>query len=179
MSIGLKRGTVYLEDHQPEWEQNAVDTISDIQLALNGIDADIRHIGSTAVKTIKAKPIIDIAIAVNDLDEVLARNNALAEYGIIFRFDERPENLLYVKGNFTEDTRTHHIHVVLKNSDKWKNYICFTDYLNDNIQAAKEYEALKLELQKKYGNDRVAYTDAKAELISRLTAEARKIYADR
>lgn len=28
MSIGMKRGTVYLEEHQVEWEENAKDIIN-------------------------------------------------------------------------------------------------------------------------------------------------------
>ena len=179
MSIGMKRGTVFLEEHQPAWEENARTVINDIQSALDGLNADVQHIGSTSVKSIKAKPIIDIAVAVNDLDEVIAHNEKLAERSIIFRFDERPDHLLYVKGDFEKDTRTHHIHVIPKGSEKWKNYLCFRDYLNENLSIAKEYEALKLELCEEYSNDRNSYTNAKEDFIRRVTADARKIYADR
>ena len=64
------------------------------------MNPDIQHIGSTSINSIKAKPIINIAVAVNDYDEVIARNDKLAKYDIVFRFDERPEQLLYVKGDF-------------------------------------------------------------------------------
>ena len=172
MSIGLKRGTVLLEEHQLAWEENARDTISDIQTALDGLNPIVEHVGRTSIKSIKAKPIIDIAIAVNDFDEVIARNNKLAEYSIIFRFDERPEHLLYVKGDFEADTRTHHIHVVLKNSKEWKNYLNFRDYLNSNEQAASEYEAVKIEMAELYPNDRDSYLEGKSKIISRLLLEA-------
>jgi len=179
MSIGMKRGTVFLEEHQTAWEESAKAVISDIQCALEGLKADVQHIGSTSVRSIKAKPIIDIAVAVNNLDEVIERNEKLAKHGIIFRFDERPDHLLYVKGDFENDTRTHHIHVLAKGSEKWKDHLCFRDYLNDDLSTAKEYESLKLELCEKYGNDRNAYTDAKENFIRRVTAEARKKYAER
>ena len=179
MSIGMKCGTVFLEEHQPAWEESARTVIADIRRALDGLNADVQHIGSTAVKSVKAKPIIDIAVAVNDLDDVIAQNEKLAESGIIFRFDERPCHLLYVKGEFEKDTRTHHIHVIPKGSEEWKNYLCFRDCLNENPGIAKEYEALKLELCEKYGNDRNAYTNAKEDFIRRVTAEARKKYADK
>ena len=179
MSIGMKRGTVFLEEHQTAWEENAKEVITDIKSALDGLNADVQHIGSTSVKSIKAKPIIDIAVAVNKLDDVISHNEQLAERGIIFRYEISSCHLLYVKGDFEKDTRTHHIHVIPKGSEKWKNYLCFRDYLNENLSIAKEYEALKLELCEKYGNDRNAYTDAKDEFIRSVTAEARKIYADR
>lgn len=174
MSIGLKRGTVLLEDHQPEWEQNARETIGQLREALRGIDADFRHVGSTSVRSIKAKPIIDIAVAVRDMDEVIGRNDELLRYGVIFRADERPEHLLYVKGDFDADTRTHHIHVVLKDSKEWNDYLNFSDYLNANRQAAAGYEAVKIMLAERYPADRDAYTEEKGATVSRILAEAEK-----
>ena len=97
----------------------------------------------------------------------------LEKADIVFRFDERPDQLLFVMGDFTKDTRSHHIHVVLYGSDEWNNYINFRDYLNSNIEAAKEYEAVKLRLAEQYPDDRIAYTDGKQEVIDRLLADAR------
>ena len=47
------------------------------------------------------------------------------------------------------------------------------------FHSIKEYEALKLELWKKYEHDRDAYTDAKTEFIRKWTTESRRIYGDR
>lgn len=174
MSIGMKRGTVYLEEHQTAWEQNAMETIAELHKALSGLDADIQHVGSTSVKAIRAKPIIDIAVAADDLDEVVARSSRLAEYGIIFRFDERPVHLLYVKGDLERDTRTHHIHVVRKGSGEWINYLNFRDYLNADMNAARRYEAVKLELAELYPDDRELYTEKKSGTVARLLQEAAK-----
>lgn len=174
MSIGLKRGTVYLSDHQITWEKNAKETMDELYAELHDLKPDIQHVGSTSIVSIKAKPIIDIAVAVSDFEEVIARNDMLAEHNIIFRLDERPEQLLYVKGDFEADTRTHHIHVVLKNSREWMNYLNFRDYLNANRQAALEYEAMKEQLAARYPNDRNAYTEGKRETITRLLLEAEK-----
>ena len=172
MSIGMKRGTVFLEEHQSVWEEEAEKTIGELYSLLSALEPDIQHIGSTSIKSIKAKPIIDIAVAVTDFDEVLAMNSKLAEHGIIFRFAESPEQLLYVKGDFEADTRTHHIHVVKKGSQEWMNYLNFRDYLNADKRAASEYDALKSQLAEQYPNDRNAYTDGKSSLVSRLLLEA-------
>ena len=169
----MKRGTVYLEPHQAEWERAAEETISTIKSILGSIAADIQHIGSTSIRTISAKPIIDIAVAVNDYEPILRKRNVLEKADIIFRFDERPEQLLFVMGDFAKDTRSHHIHVVLYGSDEWNNYINFRDYLNSNTEAAREYEAVKLSLAEQYPDDRIAYTDGKQEVIDKLLAEAR------
>ena len=169
----MKRGTVFLEPHRTEWEKAAEETIRTLKGILGDIAADIQHIGSTSIKAIKAKPIIDIAVAVNDFEAVLQKRAELEKADVIFRFDERPEQLLFVMGDFEKDTRSHHIHVVLYGSDEWNNYINFRDYLNSNIEAAREYEAVKLRLAEQYPNDRIAYTDGKQEDIDRLLAEAR------
>ena len=172
MDIGMKRGTVFLVEHQPAWEREAQETIAEIQAALEGLNADVEHVGSTSVKSIRAKPIIDIAVAVDDFDEVISRSERLAKHHIVFRKNASPEQLLYVKGDCEADTRTHHIHVVLKGSGEWKNYLNFRDYLNANGRAALEYEAVKARLAEMYPNDRGAYTAGKGETVSRLLREA-------
>ena len=169
----MKRGTVYLEPHQKEWETAAEETIRTLKRILGSTAVDIQHIGSTSIKTISAKPIIDIAVAVNDYELILSKRDVLEKADIVFRFDERPEQLLFVMGDFEKDTRSHHIHVVLYGSDEWNNYINFRDYLNSNIEAAREYEAVKLRLAEQYPDDRIAYTDGKQEVIDRLLADAR------
>lgn len=173
MSIGMKRGTVYLEPHQEVWERTAEKTICTLKRILRSTATDIQHIGSTSIKAISAKPIIDIAVAVNDYELILSKRDVLEIADIVFRFDERPEQLLFVMGDFEKDTRSHHIHAVLYGSDEWNNYINFRDYLNSNIKAAREYEAIKLRLAEQYPDDRIAYTDGKQEVINRLLAEAR------
>lgn len=176
MSIGMKRGTVYLEPHQDGWETAARETIRLLKSILGDAAADIQHVGSTSIRSIPAKPIIDIAVGVQDYEAVLNKRDELEGAGIIFRFDERPEQLLFVMGDFEQDTRTHHIHVVLYDSEEWKNYISFRDHLNSDEGAARRYADLKRELAGKYPDDRIAYTDGKAELICSLIAEARRKY---
>ena len=169
----MKRGTVYLEPHQSEWERSAGETIRTLKNILGSVAVDIQHIGSTSIKTISAKPIIDIAVAVNDYELILSKRDVIEKADIVFRFDERPEQLLFVMGDFKKDTRSHHIHVVLYGSDEWNNYINFRDYLNSNMEAAREYEAVKLRLSEQYPDDRIAYTDGKQEVINKLLEEAR------
>ena len=53
----------------------------------------------------------------------------------------------------------------MSNYDKWENYIHFRDYLNDNENMALQYQKVKEELESKYADDRVAYTNGKQEMI--------------
>ena len=97
--LGLKRGTVYLSGHDPLWDAAAQQTIQVLKCVLGEAAADIQHVGSTSIRGIKAKPIIDLAVGVRDYEAVMAKREALGKEGIVFRFDERPEQLLFVMGD--------------------------------------------------------------------------------
>ena len=165
MSLGLKRGTVHLESHDKQWEEVAVQTIRKLKAILGEDAIDIQHIGSTAIPAIKAKPIIDIAVGVDDFNRVLLNNEQLQQEGIVYRGSDVEYQLLYVMGDMKNDTRTHHIHVVKWNGTEWKNYIYFRDYLNSTENAALQYQQLKEELERKYADDRIAYTSGKQDMI--------------
>ena len=83
--IGLKRGTVELYSHQVMWEEVAAKTILLLKALLNDVAIDVQHVGSTAVKNICAKPIIDIVVGVHALENIKPYIGLLEENGIIFR----------------------------------------------------------------------------------------------
>ena len=170
MSIGLKRGKVTVEPHQQEWEHAAQQTIESLNALLAGVAVDIQHVGSTAVKGICAKPIIDIAVGVPCLDDILARNDALEENGFIFRGQDLPDQYLYVRGG--SEYRTHHIHVVRHGSTEWNNYVNMRDYLNSHEEVARAYSELKAKLAEQYPDDRSAYTEAKSQMINEILIKA-------
>ncbi len=171
--IGLKRGLVKLEAHQSDWQKEAEKTISDLKGILGNIAADIQHIGSTAVSSIHAKPIIDIAVGLRNLDDIFPFIEVLNKNNYIFRGEDVPGQLLLVKGDFENDTRTHHIHVVKWNGTEWENYINFRDCLNAFPEKAMKYDECKQDLAKKFPDDRKRYTEGKKNLIAELTEEAK------
>ncbi len=67
MILGLKRGCVEIVSHQDEWHTTAQVTINLLDELLGNIAVEIEHVGSTAVRGICAKPIIDIAVGVKNL----------------------------------------------------------------------------------------------------------------
>ncbi len=172
MKIGLKTGIVTLLPHQAEWEENAKRTIELMKTILGDAYIDIQHVGSTAIKHICAKPIIDIAVAVNRLDDIRAYNDALAQNGIYYRKEEATGQLLYLMGDLENGVKTHHIHVVKYDSVNWRNYLNFRDYLNKFPEKAKLYNDLKQELAKKFTYERKLYTAGKKDLIEMFLKEA-------
>lgn len=171
MVVGLKRGTVELVPHQKEWGENAACIIILLKQLLGDTAVDIQHIGSTAISSISAKPIIDIAVAVNNLNEILLYVELLERHDIIFRGEKIISGeVLFVMGD--ENTRTHHIHIVKWGGTEWNNYVNFRDYLNEYPDKAALYGACKQELAMQFPNDRKRYTEGKEEIIQRLLEEA-------
>lgn len=169
--IGLKRGTVKLCEHEKEWEIEAQNTIFRLKKILGNVAKDIQHIGSTSIPSIKAKPIIDIAVAVDDFNDILALEKELKNIGFYYRpQSELGDQLLFAAGslyNCTGDLQTHFIHVVRSGSMDWINYINFRDYLNCTPSVAKEYEELKvsLALQAPIDSGREKYLKGKHDFI--------------
>lgn len=171
--IGLKRGTVALLPHEKEWEDEAARTIAQLKQILGDDAVDIRHVGSTSIKSIKAKPIIDIAVGVRSFDPAMKYRDALEENRFYYRNSDIPGQLLFACGNYYEGTgelQTHFIHVVIYNGKAWNDYINFTDFLNSDISAAKEYETLKLKLAAECPVDpgREKYLAGKHDFINRI-----------
>ena len=77
MTIGLKRGTVALVENNSALMQEAEKTILLLHNLLGKAAVDIQHIGSTSIKGIYTKPIIDIVVGVNRFDDILQLNYSL------------------------------------------------------------------------------------------------------
>lgn len=175
--IGCTRGTVKLCEHEKEWEIEAKNTISRLKRILGDLIKDIQHVGSTAILSIKAKPIIDIAVAVDDFDAVLRLEKELKDSGFYYRPNALGNQLLFACGSFYEGTgnrQTHFIHIVRTNSMDWINYINFRDYLNKTPSAAKKYEDLKISLARQTPADsgREKYTKGKHDFIANILRKA-------
>ena len=170
MYLGLERGKTELVPHDNEWEFEAKKTIRILQKLIPEA-RDIQHVGSTAIKSIYAKPIVDIAVALDDVQSVTSHIDELAVCGIIYRESDVPEQILFIIGE--GNIRTHHIHIVKWRGKAWDNYIMFRDYMNSHPEKAAEYEKLKKQLASSFPDDRRAYTEGKAEYIEKIITEAR------
>lgn len=66
------------------WEQNFTAIKNEIQQALGELALRIEHVGSTSVKGLSAKPIIDMDVVIRNnsvLDTVIAAQLLRSEYG--------------------------------------------------------------------------------------------------
>ena len=67
--MGLKVGTVTLEEYNSNWNKMFEEEKENLKKIFNDLAIEIEHIGSTSVEGLSAKPIIDIAIGVKDLND--------------------------------------------------------------------------------------------------------------
>ncbi len=141
------------------------------------VDFSINHIGSTAIGTIWAKPIVDILVEISQTASMQAVARCLAANGYICMSEEenrRSFNRGYTVKGFAK--QVFHLHLRYDNDH---DELYFRDYLNDHPAVAQQYERLKLSLWKQYEHDRDGYTDAKKEFVAEQTGKARRKYGDK
>ena len=159
--MGLINGTVTLESNHKTWQIMFEEEKERLNNIFNN-SFPIEHVGSTAVKGLKAKPIIDIAIGLTSFNELDKYKEELSKYYTIKENNEHNEVLLIKEHN--EETFVL-IHIMLKNDKRYQNMIKFRDILINHPDILKEYEQLKERLASKYTSDRKKYTESKNEYI--------------
>ena len=178
MVLGLKRGVVELVEYDPKWKNVAAETIKLLWQILGSVAKDIQHIGSTSVENIKAKPIIDIGVLIDDFSEIEGlygemENNGFSNRGMLL---DRQSMVFSMGKDILPDDRItiHYIHIVKSGDTDWRDYIVFRDYLNANTSVAKAYETLKIKLALEYPYDkgRLKYVDGKSDFIHQTLYDA-------
>ncbi len=163
---------VELVPHNPEWSQLADEETKRILEQLSIPVIGIYHIGSTSIPGIKAKPIIDFVMEVEDLDEVIRSVEVLEKLGYI----SKGEYGIPGRQFFTKDTnneRSHHLHVFQKGHPDIERHLVFRDFLRANPEAAREYEKIKEKLAKRFPKKSGSYTEAKSDFILSMDEVAR------
>ncbi len=168
--IGLERGKVKLVPHSGGWKKEASSIISRLWRIFGGKAVAIEHIGSTAIRGIAAKPIIDIMAAFGDIDDVKRFVPELEKDGFYFRPDAGADGqYLLGSGSYYEKTgneQTCFVHVVKAGGMAHLNYVNFRDYMNAFPYMAEKYEKLKKKLASEHPLDRKAYTEGKNEFMT-------------
>ena len=167
---------IILTEHQKCWKEQYLEEESLLKNVLPQVKR-ISHIGSTAISSIWAKPIIDILVEVPKGSDLIDYKDFIINNGYICmsQSEERISfNKGYTEGGFSD--RVFHLH--LRNCGD-NDELYFRDYLIEHPNVAREYEELKLKLWKEYEHNRDGYTNAKMELVKQYTEKARILYRNR
>ncbi|WP_277584387.1 GrpB family protein [Psychrobacillus antarcticus] len=167
MEIGLAKNEVKLYAYTEEW-QNEFRKVKQQIMDVTGLEAErIQHIGSTAIKDMPAKPIIDLLVGVDDLAKIeKTLFKELQNIGFLRLRVERADEI--VLAMFTDDTyevKTHFIHMVDFDKELWRNQLFFRDYLNSNVEAREEYRKIKTTSAKQEDININTYTDLKEPFV--------------
>lgn len=124
---------------------------------------EIHHIGSTAIPGIKAKPVIDIMVVVEDINKVDSYNDKMraigyepkGEFGIVNR-------RFFQKGG---NNRTYYVHIFQQGDKEIKRHLNFRDYMKTHPKQAQRYSQLKETLADKDPHDINKYNEGKNDII--------------
>ncbi|HEY5220630.1 MAG TPA: GrpB family protein [Candidatus Paceibacterota bacterium] len=132
----------------------------------------VHHIGSTAVKGMSGKPIVDILVIVKDFSVVDRARTRFEKMGYVFRSNYvKPNSRLLEK--FRGETKLYNIHFFKKSHEHAIRFMDLRDYLRAHPDAVKKYEALKRTLKKKYPNDYRSYSRGKEKFVDMLARRAK------
>lgn len=160
--------------HNEEWAVMFEEEAARIKHVFRSTMIEIHHIGSTSVKGLKAKPIIDIMPVVKNIECVDFFNEKMIHLG----YEPKGENGIANRRFFEKggDDRTHHVHIFERGNNDISRHLAFRDYLRSHSDVAKKYGNLKEELAKQYPLDVKSYINAKAQLITEIEKHALDCY---
>ena len=171
---------IHLVDYDPRWPALYAAESARVRAALPaGLVHAAEHFGSTAIPGMVAKPVIDILIAVQSIEQ--ARMIAVAPIvalGYAFWADKpKRDRLFFVTGlPPAAPHRTHHVHMTELGSVMWHRLL-FRDNLRAHPDEAMRYAALKRDLAARHHTDRDAYTAAKATYVDEVMEKADRMAA--
>lgn len=168
---------VVIADYDPRWDAMYAEESARIQNAIGEWLLGIEHVGSTSVPGLAAKPVVDIMPGLRSLDDSPHIVGPLQKLGYQY-FPEHetvmPERRYFAlpAGDKHRVRRIFHVHAVETTSAFWRRHLAFRNYLRTHSEVAGEYAALKRRLATEYGSNRVGYTEAKTEFITRIESLA-------
>lgn len=173
--LGLDKGEIRLATPTHNWKESFHQEKKILQQHIGEYVIDSQHFGSTAIDNIKAKPIIDILVGVEDIRQVNSFDKeALKRDGYYHLPGVQIEGkVVFAKFSDLERlTKTHILHVVEYEGDWWKKHLAFRDYLNGHHDVAKQYEDLKTKLVHDFSEDEKSYTIGKNRFVEEIVRTA-------
>jgi GrpB-like predicted nucleotidyltransferase (UPF0157 family) len=132
-----------------------------------GNDYVVEHIGSTAVPGLDGKGVIDILIGVDNENQINDAAQILAKNGYFYgRGKSDDSGRVFMASSELDTTEGDlHLHLVLKTSNDFNDFIKFRDFLRQNPSEARKYSDLKYKMAERVGSDREEYKKQKSDFI--------------
>ena len=155
--------------YQSDWPEQFQTERANLVALLGDRLVDIAHIGSTAVPGLSAKPIIDIAVIVENPDVATSLVEPLTDLGYQFHSSS-------TERHFFQKRDAQDFNLTLAYADRgsfWTRQLAFRDYLREHGESARDYAALKEDLIKQYPEGVGAYSEGKTDFVLDVLKKAR------
>jgi len=150
--------------YQKDWPAKFSSEKELLQKLFGAAALQIEHIGSSSIPGLCSKPIVDIAIMIENHEEADAYTEPLSKVGYKFH-SLSTERHFYTKGDPIE----YHVSIAYANRGGfWKRQILFRDYLRTHFEARDEYAALKTDLLKKAPTGKGEYLSGKTDFVYKI-----------
>jgi GrpB-like predicted nucleotidyltransferase (UPF0157 family) len=160
--------------HNPKWRDAFAEEKQHILQAFGDNVVAIHHIGSTAIPSIYAKPIIDLLVEVKAIAKIDRCNLSMVALGYETMGEFGIPSRRFFRKNNAAGVRTHHVHAFEVSNPELEKHLAFRDYMIAHQEDAQQYSELKRELARKYPHDIDSYMDGKDEFIQQMNAKAAK-----
>lgn len=134
---------------------------------LTRYDVDIEHVGSTAIRGMRGKGVVDVLIGVRDWREGRSVVRSLEDEGFFRGSANRGRVFLSLRKGM-KDT---HIHVVRKGTKQYDDFVMFRDYLKAHTEEWDDYVSLK---KTAYRLDAEGYQKLKGRYVASILRKARE-----
>lgn len=129
----------------------------------------IDHVGSTAIPDMYGKSIIDILVGVSGEEDFALVHDTLVSLGYYPSTHSKTDIYEFFASSTSEtkDGDTH-IHLVIRDTDRYEDFICLRDYLLSHPDEAMAYSNHKKHIIATQGTDRTAYRQTKSAYVTAL-----------
>ena len=158
--------------HNPNWRNEFETEAEQIAAALGETLVAVHHIGSTAIRGIYAKPVIDLLVEVRDIAEVDARNSAMELLGYEVMGEFGIPGRRYFRKDNPAGIRTHQVHTFESGSAQIKRHLAFRDFMIAHPEEAQKYSELKRKLAAEYPQNMDGYINGKDDFIKEIDRRA-------
>src|SRR5215470_2955941 len=169
--LGLKHGVNRIVGYDPEWPLVFEAERARIHTVLGELARGIEHYGSTAVAGLRAKPIIDILVGVQPLDDWIKCKAPLESLGYDYAENAGvPDHFIFGRGRDRTE-RTHLVHVVELEGEAWRSSLAFRDALRSHESLRAAYVRMKEQAVARAPQGRAKYNEAKQSFIEHYTGQ--------
>ncbi len=161
---------VRLMPYDPRWPSQAEAEAARIRQAAPALH--LRHVGSTSIPGMPAKPILDLLAVAPDLSVLDLTRPALEARGYVWHGEYGLAGRRYCTLTGDDGTRKVHLHNYAEGDPGIRRHLAFRDHLRANPGLAAAYAAEKERCALLYPHDSHAYGLCKGDWIERIEAEA-------